>query len=82
MNAAVGAWFASIVRRTIDAVVALLLAASAVATRPPYCPVGTATAGVGQRAADVAVPVAQTACRPVTEPGRLKPVVVVDLSAQ
>ena len=83
VNAAVGAWFGSMVRSTIDQVVALPLAASAVAVRPPYCPVGTGAVGVGQRAAHVAgAGAAQGAACPVTEPGSVKPVVAEDLSDQ
>ena len=79
---AVGAWFGSIVRSTMDAVVALLLATSAVATRPPYWPVGTDALESASELQTWLVPVAHDACRPVTEPGSANPVVVEDLSAQ
>ena len=69
-------------RSTIDQVVAVALAVSAVATRPPAWPVGTAPPESASELQTWPEPVPQSACRPVTEPGRLKPVVAVDLSAQ
>ena len=79
---AVGAWLGSTVRSTIDQVVAVALALSAVATSPPYCPVGTAAPESASELQMRPVPVLQSACRPVACDGSVKPVVVLVLSAQ
>ncbi len=82
VNDAVGAWFGSIVRSTTAQVVAVPLAVSAVAVRPSYSPVGTAAPESASVLQTWPVPVLQTAPRPVTSLGRVKPVVSADLSAQ
>src|SRR3954449_4513892 len=82
VQAAVGAWSGATVRSTIDQVVAVAFAVSAVAVRPPYDPVGTAppeSANVLQMCPE---DVPQPALRGVTPAGRMKPVVAADLSAQ